>query len=653
MKLLSGMLAAVLCICSVGSGLADTAAAEPGAGAVAVVSEWTADMAACQPITTDTVKGLIQLAQIGKGEPITAAWSPDGETIAVAAGTGVHLFDGHTLEPLGVFASGYTKAVAWSTDSSLLALSASGAVGDQIQLWDVAAGEMRFNIKQKRTISGLYIDQENKALVALGWQLAGRTSYNSPLYKAYLDTYSLKSGKKQKDSVSFESADKGLLNLSLSAKGTVVFGAGIKETYLWNGKGKLIYSAPISYPMSALSASSADSSVILDLMSLKKLQIIDHASKASAADIALPESAARMELNEDTQELLIYTKSGYALFNFATQEVTPVVPFGKTYAGSVRLSGDKTRLFQIDGATLRLYALADNSLLGEQTGYDDRAWQVAVSGNRLAASKGNAGRKNTRLVLWDLETLAPILETGAPEIGASLSELFFLPGETELLTCADQDTKLKVWNAADGSKNREIALDGQAYGAAISADGAVLAAGFSGPVDYMPMTDLGSVRSFYLNSPVYSLSVSADGSRIAGCDGSFLIVWDAASETEALFVMDENVVAAALSADGERIAVLYSGEDGYVVKMKTVDTGKNLWTRALANQFETMCFSPDGQLLAVSAYESGLTFLNAETGKSVYTLAGNIGDFSFSQDGRLIVSASSDGTVRLWGVPQE
>lgn len=653
MKLWSGLLAAVLCICTVVSGSADSAADTSGAGTAVIVSEWTADPATCQPITPDTVKGLVQLAQIGKGEPITAAWSPDGETIAMAAGTGVHLFDGHTLEPLGILPSGYTKTVAWSQDCSLLALSASGDAGDEIQLWDVAAGEKKFSIKQKRTISGLYVDQDNKALVALGWQVAGRTSFNSPLYKAYLDTYSLKSGKKQKDSVSFESADKGLLNLSLSAKGTVVFGAGIKELYLWNAKGKLLYSAPVSYPMSALSASGADSTVILDLTSFKKLQIIDHASKAKAADIALPESVARMELNEDTQELQLYTKSGYTLFSFATQEVAPVVPFGQTYAGSVRLSGDKTRLFQMDGAALRLYALADNSLLGEQTGYDDRAWQVAVGGGRLAASKGNVGRKNARLVLWDLASLAPITEISAPEINAALSDLFFLPGETELLTCADQGTSLKLWNAADGSKNREIALDGQAYGAAISADGAVLAAGFSGPVEYMPLADTGTVRSFYLNSPVYSISVSADGNRIAGCDGTFLVVWDAVSETEVLFVMDENLAAAALSADGERIAVLYSGEDGYVAKMKTVSTGKNLWTRTLANRFEAMCFTPDGQMLAVSAYEGGVTFLNAETGKPAFTLAGNIGDFSFSQDGRLIVSASSDGTVRLWGVPQE
>jgi len=490
-------------------------------------------------------------------------------------------------------------------------------------------------------------------LVALGWQLAGRTSFNSPLYKAYLDTYSLKSGKKQKDSVSFESVDKGLLSLSLSAKGTVVFGAGLKEMYLWTAKGKLIYSAPISYPMSALSVSNADLSVILDLTALKNLQVIDHMSKAKAADVALPESAARMELNEETQELLLYTKTGYTLFNLATQEILPGAPFGETYTGSVWLSGDRSRLFQIDGATLRLYALADNSLLGEQTGYDDRAWQVAVSGNRLAASKGNAGDKNTRLTLWDLETLAPIAETGAPEINAALSDMFFLPGETELLTCADQDSKLKIWNAADGSKNRDITLDGQAYSAAISADGAVLAVGFSGPVDIMPLADLSSVSSFFLNSVVYSLSLSGNGSRIAGCDGTFLVVWDAASESEAFFVMDENLAAAALSADGERVAALYSGEDSYTVKMKTVATGKNLWSRTLTNRFEAMSLTPDGQMLCVSAYQDGLAFLNAETGKPVYTLAGNIGDFSFSEDGRFIVSASSDGTVRLWGVPQE
>ncbi|MFH1512730.1 MAG: WD40 repeat domain-containing protein, partial [Bacillota bacterium] len=413
----------------------------------------------------------------------------------------------------------------------------------------------------------------------------------------------------------------------------------------------LIYSAPLAYPMYALSVSGADVSVILDLTRLNSLQIIDRAAKTKVSDTALPKNVGRMEMNDETQELMLYTQTGYILYSLETQEILANVSFREMYAGSIWISSDKSRLVQIGNGAIRLVDLATETLLGEQDGYDDRAWQVAVSGNRLAAAKGAVWERDTRLILWDLDTLESVAVVGAPEFSATISDVFFLPNETELITYASGEEMLKVWNASDVSKNRDIDLTGQVLSAGLSADGAVLAVGYGGVVGVLQLPGASAETSFYMDSFVSRLSLSANGNRIAACDGWLLVVWDAASQSDAFAIADDDVVAPALTPDGERVAALYRGEDGYLVKMIDVGTGKTVWKHTLTDNYQHMCFAPDGSMLAVSAYDDGLIFLNAETGKTVYTLAYSVSDFAFSKDGRFVITASSDGSVRLWGIP--
>lgn len=647
MKLLNGILVSALCICVAGSGVAsagETAYTAP------VVSAWTADHTACQPVTVGNVAALAQLAQIGKGEPDSAAWSPDGTVVALSTGTGVHLFDGYSMRLLGILQSGLTSAMAWSQDGALLALVTSVSAGDEIQVWDVAAREKKYAITQTRVIEDLYIDQKNNSLLALGQSQIGADKYGAPRYKAFLDTYNLKTGKKKADSVSFSDEGGSLMMMSLSNGGGYVFGAGLSKCYLWNAKGHLFYSAATAFPLNCVSESGATISVILDWARPNSLQIIDRKTKKKTASVSLPYNVGKMELDEEAQEVILYTLKGYLVYSLETQELVANEAYYKNFGGTLWLSRDRGRAFQISGSLIRLIDLNAETVLGEQNGYESQVSKVAVSADRLAASKGSSYNNDVRLLLWDFDTLQSIAAVKGKELSATIQEILFLPDETELLTYGWGEDTLKLWNAADGSKARDIATDGSVQSVSVSKDGSALAIGHAGYAGVLPLDGAGRESVFAMVSFVGSVSLSEDGGRAAACDGECLVVWDAVVQSDVLFVSDENLAAAVISDAGTQVAALYSGENGYTVKMLDAQTGKPGWTHKLPKRYFGMRFTPDGSMLAISAYHDGLIFLDAQTGQEVFTLKYSVCDFEFSQDGRIIVTASADGTIRLWGV---
>ncbi len=64
-----------------------------------------------------------------------------------------------------------------------------------------------------------------------------------------------------------------------------------------------------------------------------------------------------------------------------------------------------------------------------------------------------------------------------------------------------------------------------------------------------------------------------------------------------------------------------------------------------------MAFSPDGRLLATASEDGTAQLWDPATGEHLRTLTGQTGwvrGVAFSPDGRLLATASLDETARLW-----
>jgi WD40 repeat protein len=152
---------------------------------------------------------------------------------------------------------------------------------------------------------------------------------------------------------------------------------------------------------------------------------------------------------------------------------------------------------------------------------------------------------------------------------------------------------------------------------------------------------------------IYSIAWSPDGKLIAsGSYDKMVKLWDVAAGREAMNLQDhiDAVFAVAFSPDGKRLA---SASQDRTVKIWDVATGKRLYTLSDALDGLTgIAFSPSGDQVAASGYDKTIYVwqLAAGDGHLVQSLIADEDSLlalAWSPDGKTIVTASADGSIRF------
>jgi WD40 repeat protein/serine/threonine protein kinase/class 3 adenylate cyclase len=153
------------------------------------------------------------------------------------------------------------------------------------------------------------------------------------------------------------------------------------------------------------------------------------------------------------------------------------------------------------------------------------------------------------------------------------------------------------------------------------------------------------------NGPFSRLALSPDGRVLAVACRDRVRLWDWAERREILtlpWTWRDRTSALAFSTDGKLVAaaslpllfwsVAENREEGL---MEEPHTGIVV----------AMAFSPDGQTLATTAWDTTLKIWDLPSRRFLGALPGHgsyISSLAFSPDGRTLASAGSDGTVKLW-----
>jgi eukaryotic-like serine/threonine-protein kinase len=170
------------------------------------------------------------------------------------------------------------------------------------------------------------------------------------------------------------------------------------------------------------------------------------------------------------------------------------------------------------------------------------------------------------------------------------------------------------------------------------------------------------VRLHALNGPrgaVSAMAFSPDGQRLItmGTDGTAK-VWDTPTGQElANYALPATgVQAAALDRDGRYLA--WGSEDGTVHVWDTTTDREAFTFQGHAGPAYVLAFSPDAQRRRFASAGADRLLrvwdfaLSRQEGISLAGHTGRISSVAFSPDGNRLVSASTDGTVRVWdGTP--
>lgn len=609
----------------------------------------------------------VLIARMGKGIPQMLSWSPDGNLLAVATSTGVYLYDSNSYTQTALVADGsWVTSIRFSADGALLAIglndgvvrvwdlrsnifirslegSRSGVSGldfspdgnllgigrldSTLWLWDISTGQVVHRLRGHRDrVTGVSF---GPAIPSGGYQLAttsrdgtlvvwnsasGQSMAYFDLHEGAVNRVAFRSGLQAGNGSPFvasasEDATIRYWDVETNAMQLLFLGAtaGLRS---------------LSFDTTGRVVAGGDSSGRVwfwDAETAQPLPSFEAASRAAIIDLAFRPSSLRLATLSDDASVKIWN---IVIEDIRTSTTTPTLTLDG-FAGSVNgisLSprGELLGSAHADGS-IRLWNLDTTQMVVVMGRHTGPASSVAFhpDGNLLVSS-GNDGNLQLWSTLAAIESRTALLRQLSGHQNAVFQAAFNPQGNQ--IASVGADGTLRIWNPS-----------------------------------------IGALLQTPKNIPdwIYSLSYSPNGLWLAdGTSRGELQIWQVdESSVEPLTIFSAHsgaVIRLVFSPDSSYLAS--SGDDAQI-KLWETDT-YSLTTAFLghARRVNSLAFSHRGDYLASAGADGSIRIWSLDTFDSVLTIQeswpANVLVFGeqISTNIFLLISGSSDGTIRVWRI---
>jgi WD40 repeat protein len=214
------------------------------------------------------------------------------------------------------------------------------------------------------------------------------------------------------------------------------------------------------------------------------------------------------------------------------------------------------------------------------------------------------------------------------------------------------DSIIRFWDIASGKQIGTIKCNGHPQNVLLCNDGKLVIAVTNDEVEFWNYSNKRAYPSIKEHSKVKKVSLNNSGKTITIVnENDSVYLWDFISHEQiANFKSDIDVIYTSLSPDEKLI--VNSSKDGKIQLYNIATHKKDNIT--IPHSELARCktsFSPDGtKILAVSGTNAIVLNLNMQQVLPEIKHDGVINTAVFSNDGRMILTSSQDGTTRLWDV---